>query len=237
MSDEMDVVYVCRDGENPELRYSLRTLRNVNHDKVWVFGGAPSWLNPDTVNHVYRPQRGTSYSSTRNHILAACNTPGVSDPFLLWNDDFFAMEAVGDVPIMHRGSLESMVERFALVKTGWVKRLKTTAAFLSKVEGVEDPVSYDLHVPLVVYKDQMKEALRLTEKIQNAAIHIRTIYGNIDPLGGVEIEDPKMLRRSDPFPQGPWLSSSDDSFRSAVEPVLRYLFPDPSPHELCEREA
>jgi hypothetical protein len=40
-----------------------------------------------------------------------------------------------------------------------------------------------------------------------------------------------MLRRSDPFPAGAWLSSSDDTFRSTVEPVLRYLFADKSPYE------
>jgi hypothetical protein len=50
-------------------------------------------------------------------------------------------------------------------------------------------------------------------------------------LGGTPINDPKMMRRTETFPRGPWLSSRDNVFKSTVEPVLRYLFPDPSPYE------
>lgn len=226
-----DVVYVNKDGENPELRYSLRTLKNVKHGNVWIFGGCPSWVNQETVRYVGRMQKGSPYASTRAHIAAACNTPEVSDPFLLWDDDFYAMEWVGDVPIMHRGSLADMVDRFATLKTAWAKGLRETAALLATVDGVTDPVSYDLHVPLIVYKTQMLKALRLAEKVRTDAVHLKTIYGNIDPIGGVATPDPKLMRKSDPFPRGPWLSSGDDTFRSAVEPVLRYLFPDPSIYE------
>ncbi len=39
------------------------------------------------------------------------------------------------------------------------------------------------------------------------------------------------MKKSGPFPEGAWLSSGDDTFRSTVEPVLRYLFPDKSHYE------
>ena len=77
----------------------------------------------------------------------------------------------------------------------------------------------------------MREALRLSKKVYADAIHLRTLYGVVGDIGGVERADPKMLRRSDPFPRGAWLSSSDAVFRSTVEPVLRYLFPDKSVYE------
>ena len=226
----MDIVYVNRDGDNPELRYSLRTLKNVTHDNVWIFGGVPHWINTDAVYYRKRTQAGSAYRSVREHIAAACNTPQVSDPFLLWNDDFYAMDRVGDVPIMHRGSMDDMLEKFANLKTGWSKALIDTAHILSCYE-VEDPVSYDLHVPLIVYKAEMRTALRIAGRAKSDAIHLRTIYGNIANLGGFEIEDPKLMKRSGPFPTGPWLSSGDDTFRSTVEPVLRYLFPEPSIYE------
>jgi len=92
-------------------------------------------------------------------------------------------------------------------------------------------ISYDLHVPLVVYKEPMQEALRWAEKARCDAIHVRTLYGNLVDLGGTRIRDPKMTRRSDPFPDGPWLSSSDETFRSIIEPVLRYQFPDKCDYE------
>lgn len=229
----MDIVYVNRDGENPELRYSLRSLENVEYEAVWVFGGSPVWLNPVTVNIRERRQRPSAYLSTRDHIAAACNTADVSDPFLLWNDDFFAMKMVGEVPIMHRGSLADMVAEFSGVKTPWAKGLIETAHVLSQTDDVVDPVSYDLHVPLIIHKAPMRAALRMADKMRSDAAHLRTIYGNLclDASTGVKITDPKMKRKSDPFPQGRWLSSGDDTFRAAVEPVLRYLFPNPSIYE------
>jgi len=227
----MDVVYVNREGENPELMYSLRTLRNVDHGRVWIIGGAPVWINPETVEHRQRTQSGSPYTSTRGHIAAACNTPEVSDPFTLWNDDFFAMREVGEVPIYHRGSLEAMLETFSTTKTLWAKGMRETASIMKKHGVLEGAMSYDSHLPLVVHKAEMLEALRWVREARTDAIHLRTMYGAIADLGGVEYPDPKLMRRSAPFPRGAWLSSGDDTFRSTVEPVLRYLFPDKSHYE------
>lgn len=228
----MDIVYVNRDGDNPELRYSLRSLVNVEHDVVWVFGGAPSWLSA-TTGHRKRPQGGTPYSSTRGHIQAACNTPEVSDPFMLWNDDFYAMQYLEEIPVYHRGPLDPLLEQYSTLKTPWAKGLRETAAAMEKRGMLAGAMSYDVHLPLIIHKTQMLEALRWAETLRADAVHLRTLYGALafKPDEGVEHHDPKMMRRSDPFPRGAWLSSGADTFRSAVEPVLRYLFPEKSFYE------
>jgi hypothetical protein len=225
----MDAVYVNKDGENPELRYSLRTLKHVTHHQVWIFGGAPVWINPETVQHVRRLQKGSPYRSTRAHIAAACGTPEVSDPFMLWNDDFFAMQEVGEMPLLNRGPIAEVMEQYANVKTLWARGLRDTALMLRERD--LESISYDLHVPLIVHKEQMREAIRWADKARCDAVQARTLYGNLVPLGGTPITDVKMSRRSAPFPEGPWLSSSDDTFRSVVEPVLRYLFPEKCNYE------
>lgn len=224
-----DVVYVNRDGENPELRYSLRSLANLRHGQVWVFGGAPVWLNTERVRYQPRPQKVSAYMSTRAHIAAACDNDEVSDPFTLWNDDFYAMRQTIILPV-HRGPLEDLVTRFGQNKTPWVKGLHEAAAIL-KAEGVSDPVSYDTHHPLVVHKEAMQVALDIVKRAKSDSIHLRTIYGNIAGIGGTLVEDCKLMRRTDPFPSGPWLSSGDGTFRSTIEPVLRYTFPIPGPYE------
>lgn len=223
----MDVVYVNREGGNPELRYSLRSLQNVKHGQVWVFGGAPSWLNTESVKFCPNPQSGTPYQSTRSHIAAACNHPEVSDPFTLWNDDFYAMQSVGVVPRMHRGPLGEMIE--GAPRTPWWKGMRDGARLL-QVMDIKDPLCYDIHAPLIVHKAAMLAAISLAKKSTDA-FPLRTVYGNMTGLGGTRIKDPKILRRSDPFPRGPWLSSQDNLFLSTAEPVLRYTFPDPSPYE------
>lgn len=227
----MDAVYLSKDGENPELRYSLRSLeKNVPHDNVWIFGGAPTWLNPDTTLHVRSPQQPTPYASTRRHLKAVLENPAVSDPFLLMNDDFYAMQPVGIVPPMHRGLMSTVLENSRSM-TPWFKGLQGTMQFLIHSLKITEPLSYDLHVPLVVGKREMLEALHLSKRVKADAIHLRSIYGNFAEIGGLAVDDPKVHRRGDPFPRGPWMSSGPDTYRTTVEPVLRYLFPDSSTYE------
>lgn len=222
----MDIVYVCRDGENPELRYSLRTLQNVDHGAVFIFGGAPVWIS-DYVGFMRNQQRASPYASTRSHIKAACLDTDVSDPFMLWNDDFYAMRPTTMQP-MHRGLVKDTMRPGA--RTPWFRGLEATAALLAR-QGNDEPLMYDVHVPMVIHKEPMLKALDLARKSPVDAVHLRTVYGNLLRVGGVEITDPKMMRRDDPFPTGPWLSSNDNTFKSTVEPVLRYLFPDPCKYE------
>ena len=227
----MDAVYVCRSGENPELRYSLRTLeKNVDHGVVWIFGDAPAWVDRASVEVVRSQQKVTPYASTRAHIAKAINDPRVSDPFTLWTDDFYAMQSVDEVPLLNRGPLNTMLDEYRGPRTPWVRALRETMRLVKDL-GVKDPLFYDLHVPIPVRKDAMEEALKIASRSREDAVHTRTIYGNLLKEDGVTIEDPKMHRRTDAFPTGPWLSSSDATFRSAIEPVLRYLFPDPCPYE------
>jgi hypothetical protein len=228
----MDVVYVNRDGENPELRYSLRSLRqNVDHNEVWVFGGAPTWLDLNEVNYRHRNQGSNVYLAAREHLRAACNSPEVSDPFMLWNDDFFAMRPVGEVPVYHRGPFQDLLVEFAPSKIPWAKGMRETAEVMEKQGLLQCAMSYDTHLPLIIHKAEMLEAFRTARQVRANAIHLRTLYGAVANLGGEFHPDPKMLRRSVPFPPGAWLSSSPETFRSSVEPVLRYLFPDKCPYE------
>lgn len=225
----MDVVYVTREGSNPELMYSMRSLVNIDHDGVWVIGGIPYWVDKNTTSVIHRTQSGSPGRSTQEHIRAACSTASISDPFMLWNDDFFATKPVENVPLYHRGSLGELMDRVSTLRTPWAKGLREAAAILIEKK-YPDPMSYDLHVPMVVHKEEMREALRWASRTRTGYVHLRTLYGNL--VGGGEfLDDPKLLRKSDPFPTGPWLSSSSDTFRSTVEPVLRFLFPEPSKHE------
>ena len=222
-----DIVYVVRDGENPELRYSLRSLANVEYGRVWIIGGSPPWTQPDGA-YIPNPNTGSSYAATRSHLRLACQTEEISDPFWLWHDDYFAMRPTTLTP-RHRGSLQGMAERFARTGTIWARGLREVAAWLEK--RYQDPICWDIHAPLLVHKALMLEALELAKTFKADSVPVYTLYGNVYGFDGVETPDPKMMRRSDPFPTGDWLSSSDSTFRSVVEPVLRYTFPDPSPYE------
>jgi hypothetical protein len=119
----------------------------------------------------------------------------------------------------------------ARYRTAWTKGLNATAATLKRLGKRDNALSYSIHLPLIIHKAKMMEAIRLANEVSAVHVHLRTLYGVTADLGGEEYVDPKVLRRGDPFPRGPWMSSSPDSFRTSVEPVLRYLFPDESSFE------
>lgn len=225
----MDAVYVCRPGQNEPLRYSLRSLAaNVHHDNVWVYGDAPEWVTGLGVFH--RPKKSDKYDTVTGHIEAACLEPLVSDPFMLWNDDFYAVEPVGELARLHRGPLSDELTRFARRHDDWCAGLRGAASLLERIlDAPEHLLSYELHVPLIVKKTEMHIAIQAIKDDQIGSSHRRTVYGNIARLGGEQIPDPKMVGRA--WPSGSWVSSTPPTFKSLALPRLQRLFPVASPYE------
>lgn len=233
----MDVVYLCREGENEELRYSLRSLRNLPHGRVWIFGGAPEWTRGAEL--VPTDQHDTKYRVTTRAMRAACRHPEVSDPFALFNDDFYVMQPVPEVPVLHRGPVAEVLayyERRWGGRSGYSAGMRETADLLRRL-GYEEPLSYELHVPLPIHKGAMLEALDAGEASGITVLHKRTLYGNLARIGGERASDCKIVSRSDGRIAGrnvaevpTWLSSSDASF-AGLAPLLQHRFPQPSPFE------
>lgn len=231
----MDAVYMVRPGPVEELRYSLRSLAaHVEHDRVWIFGSAPSWVakGPDGVRFVQQAKLATKYDTTTAHLHAMCLNPAVSDPFVLWMDDVYAVRPVGAMPRLHLGPLDARLKRYASLRSAWAQGMRATADLLAVRYPDRELISYETHAPLVVHKAAMLEALEIAKRMPVRAPHKRTLYGNIAELGGIELaSDPKWVSWSAPAPRGAWLSSDDASFRTITKPVLRWLFPDPGPYE------
>ena len=225
----MDVVYLCRAGENEELRWSMRSLKNLPHDKVWIFGGKPpAWVTG--VEHVDVSQEGQKAAVTTRAMRAACNHDGVSDPFIVMNDDFFIVKPQAGCPVWHQGTIEETIERFESEDernrgSEYMSEMRQTLDILEQM-GFVDPLSYELHTPLVIYKETMLEALDLVEASGMRGAHKRSVYGAFAFEGGTQILDGKLARPQDPIrPDVPCLSSLDQYFQE-VRPVLRYLLGD-----------
>lgn len=227
----IDAVYLCRAGPNEELRYSLRSLVNIPHARVWLLGPGPEWY---VGARIPVDQTGTKGSVTTRGIRLACNSTEISDPFMYFNDDFYVMKPGGPLPPLNRGEIRAVVDQYASVgltpaSSRWIRGMRDTAAIL-RARGVAKPLSYELHIPLMVHKAEMLEALDLIAR--RGMGHKRSVYGNIANLGGRVISDVKVRRLDDPIPRGRWLSSADRSF-PVVEHLLESRFPDPSPWEDC----
>src|SRR5689334_9814543 len=89
----MDVIYPYKRSPGDfELRYSLRSLENVPHDRVIIAGDFPSCIS-DRVTVVRNPRHDADrYISSTSNILAAMERADVSDNFIVMNDDIFVLK-------------------------------------------------------------------------------------------------------------------------------------------------
>jgi hypothetical protein len=218
--DAPDIVLPCRNGDNPELRYALRSIeQNMPYGHIWVIGAWPQWLkDSDHLNCIARPKQRNKYATTRAHYRFACGYQRISDPWVMWNDDFFLLRPIDQLTTMHWGPLDKACERFADWRSRWANGMRDTASLLKRLQPRARHLCYDLHTPLTIHSAAMLHALDLGSRIP--AAHIRTLYGNLAKIGGTYHSDPKTY--STPHNPKTWLSSHESTFASAVLPTLQH---------------
>ena len=227
-----DAVYVCRSGEkNEELRYSLRSLTNIPHGHVYIAGGTPpSWVAG--VARIPVAQTPHPYLNTTAAVRAACLDPRVSDPFILMNDDFFITEPLDALPTLNRGPIPNIVaettERHGR-RSDYAVGMETVADTSERL-GHPKPLSFELHVPMLIDKATMLEAIALCP---DDGMHKRTLYAALAGLKGETVSDCKLYSCDDPLPEGPFLSTCKATFPTAL-PALDRLFPDRCRYEAGE---
>ena len=189
----MDVVYLFKESvmnDSAELRHSLRSLQNFEHGNVYIIGEKPDWAT--NVVHIPVLQNGTKNANVAKNIQTASETEAISEDFVMMNDDFFIMKPIGKVPTLHWGSLKDVIERFAKrydQESDYMRAMKRTLVLLVSL-GFPAPVSYELHVPMVFNKTQ----IRLRYQQFKGPVHqFRTFYGNYFNVGGTQTEDVKVF--------------------------------------------
>jgi hypothetical protein len=218
-----DIVYLCGPRVGDELRYSMRTLVNLPHRRVWLAGHIPRWAaNVGTIPVKQNPN--AKWRNQNTNLLTAVNHPDVAERFLLFNDDFFVMQPVDEVPVWHRGPFtDALLNRFASKASGnYGRRMRETADLIGR-----DQFSYELHVPLPMEKAKT----RITVESMPEDLLFRSIYGADWRIGGIEHDDVK-VKAADRQPDGPFVSTSDTSFRSRpIGRRIRAAFREPGRYE------
>lgn len=229
----LDLLYLVRVGEdNEELRYSLRSVTaNLPHGQVWLAGYRPSWVDPDAVRFVPVPAHRDKHAATTANLLAALSEPDMPEHIVLMNDDFFVINPVPGVPVLHRGPVAEVAAGYSPSGT-YGRGMRQTAALLARL-GHPEPVSYELHVPMVIHGPTMRRLLEEHAGGRIGCLHKRTLYGNLAHCGGRRVGDVKVFRDEQAWdPDGPFLSTNDVTFKGGrVGAWLRARFPHPCRYE------
>jgi hypothetical protein len=228
----MNFVYICRSGENEELRYSIRSLfYNTISPNVWVVGGKPSWYSG---NYLPVRQGATKYQNVANNLQTIINNSEIPEDFTLMNDDFYIIKPIDTIKPYHGGLFNKKIEIFTknAPESYYTSILKNTRTRLTGL-GIENALDYAIHVPMNFNKEKLSTVIE-------PGYSYRTLYGNIYNVGGTEVDDVKFHRKStrvwakSPNLQeldSPYLSSSDSAFREVYSSVLKNRFSLPSPLE------
>lgn len=232
---DMDVVYIVKPSNaNEELRHSLRSVAaNLPHRRVVIAGHKPVWAKG--VLHIPTLQNSPSkYLNAEENWQAAMNHPGVSDDFILFNDDFFVMKPITEIPAAHRGDLDDVIEYYSTMPSAYLSNMQATKEVLERL-AFTDLKSYALHIPMVMNKERRKilQAIITLVNPMHLDTQMRTLYGNFWRVGGKQMDDVKVNKPGEKFnPKSTFLSTSDQSFRAGeVGRFIRERF-----NEKCKYE-
>ena len=239
----MDIVYLVKnnsDNDSQELRYSLRSLKNIPHRKVYIVGEKPEWVR--NVEFIPILQDKSKMDNVMTSMTAAVNHEAVSEDFILMNDDFFFMKRIEALPALNFGLIEEVIARYEYrypEGSRYISSMKRAHQLLVE-RGIAHPLSYELHVPMMFNKHKAMTMLR----DEQWPYHIRSYYGNIYATNGQSVDDVKVfleqrhnasLYQQDPekyLDEQLFLSATGGSFgRGLVGDFIRSRFSETSMYE------
>lgn len=159
----MDIIYpVIKNWNNEELRYSLRSLANVKHDRVYLIGHKPS--RATNVRHIPFEDNGNAYDNVMNKLRLVANQKDISNIVLIMNDDMYILQKI----TKHINYISWSLKDFA-------KYYDDEHANRCLLQAVRTPWdSFETHTPFYCDKDRLKIILDMEWVIQR-----RSAYWNL----------------------------------------------------------
>jgi hypothetical protein len=221
-------VYVCRPGENEELRYSIRSvLHFFPNAEIWVIGQKPDWYCGSYMGLKEYPK--SKHHSVYQNLKLIASAEHLPDEIIIMNDDFFFVKKIDKIQHYCSGRLINKVLMYEKMfpKSSYTKRLRKAYEYLKK-NGIQNPIDYELHVPMKVSRSKLAESLK-------HSIPWRSAYGNLFKVPGIRIRDVKTYSKGSSEVGGynyksekyPFLSTDEQSFNE-IKDYLSKKFPNPT---------
>ena len=221
----MDVLYYIGGGshyQNRELRYSLRALAKHCKDvgNVWIVGNRPAFL-ANNIKYLWIEDSGMWWQNAFHKTMAAIEA-GISENFLLMNDDFYMLKnfTAATYPHYHKGDIHDCAQnkyQQVIVNT---KRVLQSLGKPTK--------HYGVHCPMRINGGKYKHLKQFfDDKSDFGAVSARCLYGNLF-CHGRQASDNKGREVKN---SSTGCFSSKDWTENGVFERLQELYPEPSPWE------
>lgn len=231
---DLDIVYFIKDSAyNEELRYSLRSVeQNFPYKSIWFYGGKPCNLFPDR-QVVVKQEGKTKWDRVRNMMKMVVENEEISSDFVLFNDDFFVLTPIDELPPYYCGSLADLIFRIERNNncrpTPYTASLKRTADILYDTT---EALNYELHIPMMFNRKNLADVITTFPDHKGT----RSLYGNtyISRYKRCPLKEDVKIHNLTGLPASEWsfCSTEDSAFNDgAVGKYLRKMFPNKSRFE------
>ena len=234
-----DIVYILGSGskwENNELRYSLRSLQQFGraYGKVYIVGEKPSFIS-DEVIHIKCADPFTNKQRNICHkISTASRYYGISDNFILMNDDIFLLHSYIFEEIYYWSC--TLRQLFTNAKgNNYSKHIRATIKLYPEL----NERCFDMHYPFVINKKGYLAANKGINWEVDKGYLTKTVYMKYMIANNL-IEESKIVKQSDCliyrsnqlFPNPDVISVSTKGLTDKVKQFLITSFPNKSRFEI-----
>ena len=222
----MDVVYYIKktSDDNRELRYSLRSLKNFKHWKVFIVWYKPKWCKG--VVHIPCPDNEDKKVNAIKKVIKACEDKRLSNNFVMMNDDFYFIKEIEEIPVEHLWTLRNYIK---INKHHEGLRYYEANKKVSKL--FPNWHIFEPHTPCVFNKNLF---LKMCNKFNiNEGYTFRSLYYNYFKIKWVKITDVKAYNNQ-PFKirqNQKYLSTDDNIMKEEVKEFMDNNFSESSDYE------
>lgn len=218
----MDCVYICRSGPNEELKYSIRSaVQNLPIKNIWVVGNKPDWY---CGNFIDVKDNDDKFNNIVTCYKAIITNNKISDDFILMNDDFFVLKPIKQIFHYYDGLLtDKIIDHISVSGNSKYARLLKEALKILKSKGINEPLNYDIHTPIIFNKNKLLPII-------NLSLAPRSMYGNIYNIGGLNVKDVKIYKNTTNINFDSFISTEDNSFK-LIANELDLMFPNKTIYE------
>lgn len=225
----MDIVYYIWDNSKnnfSELKYSLRSLKNIEHDNVYIIWFKPKWVKD--VIHIPAKDWSDRLMNALNKLKLACETKEISNDFIMMHDDFYFIKPVKQIQIANKGTIKELLKE----KEDKGQVGKYTEAIKRTLELFPDWLDFSLHTPCVINKEKFLEMCD-TYDMSNSYL-VRTVYFNFLKKKWIKMNDVKIYiwEEQTIWKNQKYLSTDDNTlFQEPVRSLFVKIFHEESSYE------